>query len=113
MKIKIGLWLDDIRPKPADKPDYKWFWYTTAEAMIEDLKRYINWSNIGVNNWEIDVISLDNDLGEGLIEGYKVLDWLESLLIPVEFGIHIHSANPVARERMRAIIERNGWTEVK
>jgi hypothetical protein len=111
-KIKIGIWLDDIRPKPEDKFGYKWLWYTTAEAMIEDLKRYINWGATGAHNWEIDVISLDNDLGEGNMEGYKVLDWLESLLIPVEFGIHIHSANPVARERMRTIIQRNGWKEV-
>jgi hypothetical protein len=35
MKIKIGIWLDDIRPKPEDKFGYKWLWYTTAEAMIE------------------------------------------------------------------------------
>ena len=81
--------------------------------MIEDLKRYINWGATGAHNWEIDVISLDNDLGEGRMEGYQVLDWLESLLIPVDFGIHIHSANPVARERMCAIIQRNGWKEIK
>ena len=113
MKIKIGIWLDDIRPKPENKPGYKWFWYTTAEAMIEDMKRYINWSATGVNNWEIDMISLDNDLGEGCMEGYQVLDWLESLLIPVEFGIHIHTSNSVARERMRAIIQRNRWKEIR
>ena len=75
--------------------------------MIGAMKRLINWGA------KIEIISLDNDLGEGLEEGYKVLDWLESLLIPVEFGIHIHTSNSVARERMRAIIERNGWTEVR
>ena len=113
MKTKIRFWLDDVRPKPEDELGVKWLWYTTAEAMIEDMKRYINWSATGVNNWEIDMVSLDNDLGEGLMEGYQVLDWLESLLIPVDFGIHIHTSNPVARERMRAIIQRNGWAEVK
>ena len=60
----------------------------------------------------IEIISLDNDLGEREKEGYKVLDWLESLQKPVDFSIHIHSANPVARERMRAIIQRNGWKEI-
>ena len=60
----------------------------------------------------IELISLDNDLGEGNMEGYKVLDWLESLLIYVPFGIHIHTSNPVAKERMRAIIRRNGWKEI-
>ena len=97
------LWLDDVRPAP----DSSWVEFDNIIDMIGAMKRLINWS-IG-----IEVISLDNDLGEGLEEGYKVLDWLESLLIPVEFGIHIHTDNPVARERMRAIIQRNGWTEVR
>lgn len=74
--------------------------------MIDDMRRLIN------HGAEIEMISLDNDLGEFQMEGYKVLDWLESLLIAVPFGIHIHSANPVARERMRVIIERNGWKEI-
>ena len=111
MVLKIRIWLDDIRPNPANEFGIKWVWYTTAEAMIEDLKRYINWGPF--HTIKIDYISLDNDLGEGNMEGYKVLDWLESLLIPVEFGIHVHTANPVARERMRAIIQRNGWREIK
>jgi hypothetical protein len=109
--MKLRIWLDDLRPKPNDELGIKWLWYTTAEAMIEDLKRYINW---GPHHMiELEYISLDNDLGEGNMEGYKVLDWLESLLIPVDFGIHIHTSNPVARERMRAIIQRNGWKEIR
>jgi hypothetical protein len=28
------------------------------------------------------------------------------------YPIRIHSMNPVGRENMRAIIRRNGWTEV-
>lgn len=101
--MKYKLWLDDIRPAP----DSSWVEFNNITDMIGAMKRLINW---GAN---IEVISLDNDLGEGFEEGYKVLDWLESLLIPVEFGIHIHTSNSVARERMRAIIERNGWTEVR
>lgn len=108
--MKYKLWLDDCRPKPNDELGVMWLSYTTVEAMIEDLKHYFNWHPI-VDT--IELISLDNDLGEGNTEGYKVLDWLESLLISVPFGIHIHTSNPVARERMRAIIERNGWTEVR
>ena len=97
------LWLDDVRPAP----DSSWVSFDNVEDLIGAMKRIINWG------LDIEIISLDNDLGEGLTEGYKVLDWLESLLIPVEFGIHIHSANPVARERMRATIQRNGWKEIK
>ena len=61
--------------------------------------------------WTIEEISCDNDLGENEVEGYKLLDWLEATCR--NYPIRIHSANPVARERMRAIIERNGWTEVR
>lgn len=44
--MKLRIWLDDLRPKPNDELGIKWLWYTTAEAMIEDLKRYINWGSI-------------------------------------------------------------------
>lgn len=59
----------------------------------------------------IEEISCDNDLGENEAEGYKLLDWLEAT--GRNIPIRIHSANPVARQRMQAIIQRNGWTEVK
>lgn len=99
---KYRIWLDDVRPAPEG-----WDWYLTAEAMIDDMRRLIN------HGAKIEMISLDNDLGEGCMEGYKVLDWLESLQIFVPFGIHIHTSNPVARERMRAVIQRNGWKEIR
>lgn len=98
----MRLWVDDCRPAPDG-----WGWHLHVDTMIEDIQ------HIFIKGAEIEIISLDNDLGEYEKEGYKVLDWLESLQIPITFGIHIHSANPVARERMRAIIERNGWKEVK
>ena len=113
MKTKIRIWLDDMRPKPEDEFGVKWFWYKSVEDLVPDLKQYINWGPHSLHQCELDYISLDNDLDEGVKEGYQLLDWLESLLIPVEFGFHIHTSDPVARERMRAIIERNGWREVK
>lgn len=100
--MKYKLWLDDCRPAPAG-----WDWHLHVDTMIDDMMRLF------IKGAEIEMISLDNDLGKYEKEGYKVLDWLESLQKPITFGIHIHSANPVARERMRAIIQRNGWTEVK
>ena len=98
----MKLWLDDIRPAPEG-----WTWHFHVDTMINDIKWLMN------HNIEIEMISLDNDLGEWEKEGYKVLDWLETLQIPVNFGIHIHSANPVAANRMRAVIKRNGWREIK
>lgn len=108
--MKYRLWLDDLRQKPENEPGIIWLHYLTAEHLIEDLK---HWYKVYPNCVEIDYISLDNDLGEDVMEGYKVLDWLESLLITVPFGVHIHTSNPVARERMRTIIQRNGWKEIR
>ena len=105
---RYRIWLDDVRPIPdwMNSPDC--IWYDNAEKLIYDL-RYI-YKTFSLR--DIELISLDNDLGEGRVEGYKVLDWLESLQEPIPFGIHIHTSNPVARERMRAIVERNGWKEI-
>lgn len=109
MLRRYRLWLDDVRPIPKWMKNSDCIWYNTAEAMIADMDRLNRFFSLD----DIELISLDNDLGEGGIEGYRVLDWLESLQIPINFGIHVHTANPVAAERMRAIIRRNGWTEVK
>lgn len=105
---KYRLWLDDMRPIPEWMDNPNCVWYISAEGLIKDLERIYNLFSLS----DIEYISLDNDLGEGCLEGYQVLDWLESLQIPIPFGIHIHTSNPVARERMRAIIQRNGWKEV-
>lgn len=105
---KYRLWLDDMRPIPEWMDNSNCVWYISAEGLIKDLERIYNLFSLS----DIEYISLDNDLGEGCLEGYQVLDWLESLQIPIPFGIHIHTSNPVARERMRAIIQHNGWKEV-
>ena len=71
------------------------------------MKRVMNYIDV----FTFTEISCDNDLGEGEAEGYKLLDWLE--LTNRNYPIHIHSTNPVAVQRMRRIIERNGWKEIK
>ena len=119
----MRLWIDDLRPAPEG---YKWV-KTVDEAIYELIvsqkEADFCWQHyiLGICDketlerrlsvWAIEEISCDNDLGENQVEGYKLLDWLEAT--GRNYPIHIHSANPVARERMRAIIERNGWMEVK
>ena len=64
--------------------------------------------------WKIEVIDLDHDAGEFAERGgdyIKLLDWLEET--GRNYPIRIHSLNPVEVQNMRAIIERNGWTEVR
>ena len=84
--------------------DYHWELYILGYCNRETLERGLNW-------WKIEEVSCDNDLGADFAEGYKLLDWLEAT--GRNYPIHIHTDNPVARERMRAIIQRNGWTEVE
>ena len=77
---------------------------------VEETEMYkIGWYKIA-NQWQIELINIGYDVNDS--DDYvKLLDWLEET--SRNYPIHIHSANPVARERMRAIIQRNGWTEVK
>ena len=119
----MKLWIDDVRPAPAG--------YTRVYFVEEAINKIISCNNeidflmkqyiLGYIDrvsfekytkvFTIEEISCDNDLGEGNAEGYKLLDWLEAT--GRNYPIRIHSANPVARERMKLIIERNGWREVK
>ena len=119
----MKLWIDDLRPAPEGYRQV----YTVEEAIYEIMRyeREQDWAMreyiLGHKNYEqteeyyntftITEISCDNDLGEGTPEGYKLLEWLEATGYNVP--IRIHTANPIARARMQAIIERNGWTEVK
>ena len=62
----------------------------------------------------IKLIDIDHDAGEYAQYGgdyIKLLDWLEET--GRNYPIRIHSMNPVGVQNMRAIIQRNGWTEVK
>ena len=130
----MKLWIDDIRPAPEG---YEWersvngakwrisysetmYWalcmdekYKSDEELelggetrelIEEKKKL----------YQIEVIDIDHDAGEYAADGgdyIKLLDWLEET--GRNYSIHIHSMDPVGVANMRAIIKRNGWTEVK
>ncbi len=119
----MKLWMDDLRPAPEG-----YLWVKDVDSAIYEITRYNresdwNWRQyiLGYIDretferrhkiWSVEEISCDNDLGEHEAEGYKLLDWLEAT--SRNYPIRIHSANSVARERMRAIIERNGWKEIR
>ena len=66
------------------------------------------------SNYGIELISSDHDAGDYASDGgdyIRLLDWLEET--GRNYPIRIHTANPVGAANMRAIIERNGWKEVK
>ena len=79
------------------------------------------------NYSNISIISLDHDAGDYVEYGgdyINVLNELERLAHDAIWGelyqntfanysFILHTANPVGAENMRAIIERNGWREIK
>lgn len=98
----MKLWVDDVRPAPEG--------YVWAKSVIK-AKAKICWYEDKV---PIELIDIDHDAGDYVDDGgdyIKLLNWLEAT--GRNYPIRIHSMNPVGVANMRAIIERNGWTEVR
>jgi hypothetical protein len=88
----VKLWLDDLRPAPEG-----WEWVKT----VSEAKLYLI-------NRKVTHASLDNDLGEGVQEGRKLVLWMaEKDIWPTESCVP-HSANPVAHKYMSEMIARYG-----
>ena len=105
-----GLWIDDVRAP------HSYFWYKGDQVLwhwvkdVESAKYYIERAE--KDNIPFAIISIDHDAGEfGPPDYIKVLDWLEET--GRNYPIRIHSQNPVGVQNMRAIIERNGWKEIR
>lgn len=107
----MKLWIDDIRPAPTG---YVWC-RTVNEAKciitcVEQMRRIEHQDNLPF----IEFINIDHDAGDCAPFGgdyIKLLDWMER--DGYNYPIHIHSMNPVGVQNMRAIIQRNGWKEVR
>ena len=109
----MKLWIDDCRPAPEG---YE-IWITNvdrAKQMIKYFEALYKYDPFYNNDCLIELIDIDHDAGEYADKGgdyIKLLDWLEET--GRSYPIRIHSMNPVGVANMRAIIERNGWKEVK
>ena len=106
----MKLWIDDVREPPDG---YRWARSVyEAKTIILDYETMLRASG-GKPRYQIELIDMDHDAGDYAKDGgdyIKLLDWLEET--GRNYPIFIHSMNPVGRENMRAIIQRNGWTEV-
>ncbi len=105
----MRVWLDDIRD-PADSDIRRGFGSVGDEVWVKTVEEAIGLLRSG----EVTSISLDNDLGEGLGEGYGVALWVEEQaflgnLQPLT--IMAHTQNPVARGKMYAAFKnaRRYW----
>lgn len=111
----MKLWIDDLRPAPAG-----YVWRKSTNEALKYIRKNIE---------RISEISLDHDCGDYKDFGgdfINVLNELERLChSPAkdvqkfwntyckQINFRLHSANPVGVANMRAIIEKNGWKEVK
>ena len=107
----MKLWIDDVRPAPEG---YEWI-KSVNEAIkaIIDTEEQAKIPRMIDCNFSITLIDIDHDAGDYAKDGgdyIKFLDWLEET--GRNYPIRIHSQNPVGVQNMRAIIQRNGWTEV-
>ena len=99
----MKLWIDDVRPAPEGYVRYR-----TVNNAIYAIEYYEQ------KGEPIELISLDHDAGIFARDGgdyIRLLDWLEET--GRDYPIRIHSQNPVGVANMRAIIEKNGWKEVR
>lgn len=97
----MKLWIDDVLPAPEG---YIWA-KSVNQARLDILDRE--------DIIPFELIDIDHDAGDYAKDGgdyIKLLDWLEET--GRNYPIRIHSMNPVGRENMRAIIQRNGWKEI-
>ena len=102
------LWVDDIRKPPSQD----WIWAKSTQQAIAAIRGY-------EHNMHDDtiVISLDHDASDFFKYGkdyIEVLNWLEREgIVDTGYFFHLHSQNSVGVQNMRAIINHNGWREIR
>lgn len=108
MEIRtIYIWADDLRDMPSDYD----FWYKSVWDFIRDFEQSYTTPKGDYHC----VIDLDHDAGDYERFGgdyYNILKWLEyydSEFVKEHCTFKFHTANPVGRENMINICDRNGW----
>ena len=112
----MKLWIDDLRPAPRGYVSCRSVNQAKEAIILAETDVEYHWKTYGYKStrMEIELIDIDHDAGEFASEGgdyIKLLDWLEET--GRNYPVRIHSMNPVGVQNMRAIIQRNGWTEVR
>lgn len=104
----MKVYLDDVRKAPEG-----WVLLKTPQEVKEYLKTN-----------KVSVLSLDHDLGDDdrIGTGYDILTWIEEMLYldivedKIPYGIPlllVHSANPVARDKMVPLANKINKDNIK
>lgn len=99
----MKLYVDDERPLPDIYDSHEW---TTARSFHEAI--------VKLELINFDEVSLDHDIasfyGNKELTGYDILMWLCQRkyegMYHVPAKIHIHTANPVGRDNMQALLDQ-------
>lgn len=98
----FNVYLDDVRPAPKG--------YILIKN-VEDLIGLIT-----IIGDQIDLISLDHDLGKDQRPGYDFVTWLEEKVYTGVYTsipkLRVHSMNPIGRKKMERGI-RSIWEKLK
>lgn len=93
---KVKIWVDDIRPVPAD--------YIGTKSVNETIDLI---EEIEADGGQIELLDLDHDLGDYAQYGGDAINILDYLAERKKYyPIAIHTANPVGRANMERIIQR-------
>ena len=95
MKRKSAIWVDDTRGIPLSLVgDFDVFWARTYEEAIGLLQLP-----------NIDMISIDHDLGKDRKTGYDIAKWMvENNICPDV--VYVHSMNVVGAENIKHLLKR-------
>jgi hypothetical protein len=108
----MKLWVDDVRPAPEGY--FHAYSVEQAKTLIK-MMEICDYNTILLHDdtYKLTLIDLDHDAGDYAKYGgdyIKLLDWLEET--GRNYPIRLHTMNPVGRENMRRVIQKNGWKEV-
>jgi hypothetical protein len=98
----MKVWLDDERD-PSDPKIIEYFGSTPDMVWVKTPWDAIKLLETGEVTW----ISLDNDLGPDVTEGYTVAQWLERKAFKGEIApleVEAHTQNPVRKKDMYVAI---------
>lgn len=120
----MQIWIDDIRPAPEG-----YFHCRSVNEVKEVVTDVMLYENGELDELDFDylddytpgphILHLDHDAGVYAADGgdyINILNYLEFLAhngMDINFKFAIHSFNPVGCVNMRAIMERNGWEEIR
>lgn len=93
------LYVDDLRDVPPG---------CTGAKSVNQAKYFIQQAE--QDGHPFTLIDLDHDAGDYAWDGgdyIRILDWLEAT--NRNYRIAIHTMNPVGRQQMERIVQKNGW----